>query len=304
MAVPGTVCTAKAVGISVDTNTYEPHLLAGTMSHMIGHNIGMGHDDGREECICRDWHGCIMAQAIVGLNNVQPYKFSECSRSDYIDRLRTGNGICLLNKPNELEVSWCKDNSRWSVIHPVFDLGAKNLWQPHSGRRRRLRLWIFRRLSHGGPLLRSDNLQANQRSRMRVWSMLRQLQLEISRLRLQGGVERVRSTGTLRWGTRGLSSRYLQEKRDSLRVKYRVLLQRTVSHFGRTVRANLGIRGQGSREAMFRPVQLERVYQGTLRKRRFGSFDQMLSRKYNLRVLAVPNGEQVSSDFGPGCQLL
>ncbi|XP_017784808.1 PREDICTED: disintegrin and metalloproteinase domain-containing protein 11 isoform X2 [Nicrophorus vespilloides] len=104
MAVPATVCTAKAVGISVDINTYEPHLLAGTMAHMIGHNIGMGHDDGREECFCRDWHGCIMAQAIVGLDNVQPYKFSECSRSDYIDRLRTGNGICLLNKPNELEV--------------------------------------------------------------------------------------------------------------------------------------------------------------------------------------------------------
>lgn len=107
MAVPATVCTAKSVGISVDINTYEPHLLAGTMAHMIGHNIGMGHDDGREECFCRDWHGCIMAQAIVGLDNVQPYKFSECSRSDYIDRLRTGNGICLLNKPNELEVCLC-----------------------------------------------------------------------------------------------------------------------------------------------------------------------------------------------------
>ncbi|XP_048479376.1 disintegrin and metalloproteinase domain-containing protein 11 isoform X5 [Plutella xylostella] len=104
ISVPDTVCTPKAVGISVDTNTYEPHLLAGTMAHMIGHNIGMGHDDGREQCFCRDWHGCIMAQSIVGLENVQPYKFSDCSKSDYINELRIGRGLCLLNKPNELVV--------------------------------------------------------------------------------------------------------------------------------------------------------------------------------------------------------
>lgn len=48
ISAPETVCTPKAVGISVDVNVYEPHLLAGTMAHMIGHNIGMGHDDGRK----------------------------------------------------------------------------------------------------------------------------------------------------------------------------------------------------------------------------------------------------------------
>ncbi|XP_072944170.1 zinc metalloproteinase-disintegrin-like NaMP [Epargyreus clarus] len=104
ISVPDTMCTPKSVGISVDTNTYEPHLLAGTMAHMIGHNIGMGHDDGREQCFCRDWHGCIMAQSIVGLENVQPYKFSDCSKNDYINELRVGEGLCLLNKPNELVV--------------------------------------------------------------------------------------------------------------------------------------------------------------------------------------------------------
>ncbi|CAH2210140.1 jg22660, partial [Pararge aegeria aegeria] len=39
ISVPNTMCTPKSVGISVDSNPYEPHLLAGTMAHMIGHNI-------------------------------------------------------------------------------------------------------------------------------------------------------------------------------------------------------------------------------------------------------------------------
>ncbi|GLG96971.1 uncharacterized protein GBIM_03833 [Gryllus bimaculatus] len=124
MAVPETVCTAKSVGISVDINTYEPHLLAGTMAHMIGHNIGMGHDDGREECYCRDWHGCIMAQSIVGQENVQPYKFSECSRSDYIDALRIGHGICLLNKPNEANsVGWLQLEVRRTCGNSIVEDG-------------------------------------------------------------------------------------------------------------------------------------------------------------------------------------
>ncbi|XP_065341414.1 disintegrin and metalloproteinase domain-containing protein 33 isoform X6 [Cloeon dipterum] len=104
IAVSDTVCTPKSVGISVDINVYEPHLLASTMAHMIGHNIGMGHDDGRKDCECTLWHGCIMAQSIVGHNNVQPYLFSECSRNDYIDAMRIGHGICLLNKPNEVNI--------------------------------------------------------------------------------------------------------------------------------------------------------------------------------------------------------
>jgi len=56
-----------------------------------------------EECYCRDWHGCIMQQSIVGMENIQPYKFSDCSLNDYIDEFRETRNMCLLNKPNEVK---------------------------------------------------------------------------------------------------------------------------------------------------------------------------------------------------------
>lgn len=57
-----------------------------------------------EECNCADWHGCIMQQSIVGMTNIQPYKFSDCSLNDYINEFRETRNMCLLNKPNEVSI--------------------------------------------------------------------------------------------------------------------------------------------------------------------------------------------------------
>ena len=57
-----------------------------------------------------------MSQKIVGLEDVQPYKFSECSKTDYIDALRMGHGLCLLNKPNEVRFERI---ARIHLLHPL-----------------------------------------------------------------------------------------------------------------------------------------------------------------------------------------
>ena len=40
----GSICGGKAVGISVDIDIFEPHILAANLAHAIGHNLGFRHD--------------------------------------------------------------------------------------------------------------------------------------------------------------------------------------------------------------------------------------------------------------------
>lgn len=51
-----------------------------------------------------------MQQSIVGLENIYPYTFSDCSLDDYIKGFRESRSMCLLNKPNEVS-----RNSRFFV---------------------------------------------------------------------------------------------------------------------------------------------------------------------------------------------
>lgn len=85
MSVPDTVCTAKSVGISVDVNPYELHLLAGTMAHMIGHNIGMGHDGGSKyhclfSCVFYLRIHCVLCFLGGRSKNFQKFGFSWCEK--------------------------------------------------------------------------------------------------------------------------------------------------------------------------------------------------------------------------------
>jgi len=46
-----------------------------------------------------------MSESIVGKDGIQPYRFSDCSRSAYFSSINQGHAMCLQNKPNSVKVS-------------------------------------------------------------------------------------------------------------------------------------------------------------------------------------------------------
>ena len=83
----------------------------------IGHNLGLSHDPAdlrrgvmssglsmSNDCSCSDWHGCIMRASVIGEEGIQPYKFSTCSKNQFLKWMRRSQGQaqCLLNKPNQV----------------------------------------------------------------------------------------------------------------------------------------------------------------------------------------------------------
>nr|ADI47732.1 metalloproteinase [Echis pyramidum leakeyi] len=93
LASIGGMCNPKkSVGI-VQDHSKEHLLVAATMAHEMGHNLGMKHDG--DQCNCGA-NGCIMSAT---LTEHPSYQFSDCSMNQYQSYLTNRNPKCILNKP-------------------------------------------------------------------------------------------------------------------------------------------------------------------------------------------------------------
>lgn len=92
LAFIGTLCSGHSTGVIQDHNS-NAIAVGATLSHEMGHNLGMNHDT--SSCVCAD-STCIMAAALS--YNI-PKQFSSCSVSNLEQYLNSRNPECLLNKP-------------------------------------------------------------------------------------------------------------------------------------------------------------------------------------------------------------
>ncbi|XP_065184197.1 disintegrin and metalloproteinase domain-containing protein 28-like [Sycon ciliatum] len=94
------MCSTRSVGVNQDTASAFS-MVAGTMAHEMGHNLGMKHDNRGCDCTATfQKGGCIMAG--MGSPYAAPQTWSSCSRSDLSTFLSHGAGHCLSNQPTTL----------------------------------------------------------------------------------------------------------------------------------------------------------------------------------------------------------
>ncbi|XP_070540773.1 disintegrin and metalloproteinase domain-containing protein 12-like isoform X2 [Ptychodera flava] len=101
MASLGGMCSSeRSGGVNEDHGTLAAHV-ASTMTHEIGHNIGLFHDAKEKNCTCHapPREGCIMEPAS---GTIPPTIWSSCSHEDFSAALEKGLGACLFDYPSEI----------------------------------------------------------------------------------------------------------------------------------------------------------------------------------------------------------
>nr|D5LMJ3.1 RecName: Full=Zinc metalloproteinase-disintegrin-like atrase-A; AltName: Full=Snake venom metalloproteinase; Short=SVMP; Flags: Precursor [Naja atra]ADF43026.1 metalloproteinase atrase A [Naja atra] len=93
LAYTGTLCTWGSVAVVQDYSR-RTILMASTMAHELGHNMGIHHDKAN----CRCSHSpCIMSDTI---SDEPFYEFSSCSVREHQEYLLRERPQCILNKPS------------------------------------------------------------------------------------------------------------------------------------------------------------------------------------------------------------
>ena len=96
-----TMCLDNSGGVNrdLDLRTLD---IAATISHEIGHNFGMQHDDiGNRSCYVCPGAACTRIMNEVGSENI-PTVFSQCSIDELVTNLDSGAGTCIFNAPPKL----------------------------------------------------------------------------------------------------------------------------------------------------------------------------------------------------------
>ncbi|XP_032085734.1 zinc metalloproteinase-disintegrin-like atragin [Thamnophis elegans] len=94
----GSLCRSKESVAIIQDHTKDTRLMATTMAHELGHNLGIEHDT--NVCICPA-NKCIMTPE---LNGVPLYDFSSCSVEQCKNFLTSKLPECILNKPSKTDV--------------------------------------------------------------------------------------------------------------------------------------------------------------------------------------------------------